>query len=234
MDATTTQRPPLVMRLGEACHEGPDSHVGRMERLAHAGLPTPKGVVLTREAHRRFLLRDGLLRKILEPGTGEVRRLVSAIRRVHLARPLDGGLGRLIGSVTLRLEARTVAVSTRRGSEGGLGTVPAVLSAVRGAWLHGAGLGQQISAARVGEEVPLWPVLIQREPYPKYTAWSASGEHPILHDIGSSATEGPGYESLADLTSRAADILGEPVRLQWGLEAGRWYLLSVERYGEGG
>ena len=209
--------------------------MGRIDLLARAGLPTPEGMVLTREAHREFLSRGGLMKDILASRSEGARRRVSALRKAHLARPLDGGLGRLVRGATLGLEARTVAVVSRRSSCGGLGTVPAVLSAVRGAWLHAAGLRRQVSAAMAGEEIPLWPVLIQREPYPEYTGWSTTGDFPAgaLYDIEPSGAARPGGESMAHLTSRAGDVLGETVRLRWGLEGGRWYLLSIETYDPG-
>ena len=38
------------------------------------------------------------------------------------------------------------------------------------------GLRRQIEAAFHDEEIPTWPVLVQREISPDYTGWSASGQ----------------------------------------------------------
>lgn len=54
-------------------------------------------------------------------------------------------------------------VRSEEGSEGGLGTIPNVLAAVRRAWLSTNGLKRQIEAASRDGEIPTWPVFIQRE-----------------------------------------------------------------------
>jgi hypothetical protein len=61
-----------------------------------------------------------------------------------------------------------VRVLSENYEKRGLSTIPEVVDAVREAWLCAEGLKWQIQNALVGDEVPTWPVLIQREISPLY------------------------------------------------------------------
>jgi len=39
---------------------------------------------------------------------------------------------------------------------------------------------------------------------------------------------GPERKSIAGLTRKAASVLGMNAKIWWGLEGGRWYVLSTE------
>ncbi len=159
----------LVQRLGEAS-EG-FGRVGLVNLMAISGVSVPEGVVLTREFHRRFLETGGISEAIREcaGGRGDVRRrareLRRALRREYGRVPVEGGLNRVLCDAILGLGARTVAVISEDVSRTGLGTIPEARAAVCEAWLSLEGLRRQIEAVSRGEEIPTWPVLIQREVY---------------------------------------------------------------------
>jgi hypothetical protein len=80
-------------------------------------------------------------------------------------------------------------------------------------------------------------VLVQRELHPQYTGWSITEEEAVgaagrrsgeatvtLYDVEPVGQEG---RSIASFTFEAESVLGEPVRIGWGLEGGRWYVLSA-------
>jgi hypothetical protein len=50
----------FIRRFGEAEHEHDSEHVGMLDQLARAGLPVPEGVVLTPQAHEKFLQACGV------------------------------------------------------------------------------------------------------------------------------------------------------------------------------
>lgn len=154
-----------VRRLGEARCGRDEGTVGTFDRLARAGLPFPEGILLTREAHRRFFESSGLSEDIeISARQGRTtRRQVLCLRRRYREEPLERDLGRCISGALLDLGARTVMVHSEERSEGGLGTIPAVYAAVRRAWLSTEGLKRQVEAAYRDERIPTWPVLIQRE-----------------------------------------------------------------------
>ena len=134
-------------------------------RSTRAGSPATEAIVLKGEAHRHFLENSGLVEDVrssaLQGETANQQTL--RLRRKYRAYPLDKDLRRYICGALLDLGARTVVVRSEGRSEGGLGTIPAVLSAVRRAWLSTDGLKRQIEDASRGEEMPTWPVVIQRE-----------------------------------------------------------------------
>jgi hypothetical protein len=127
----------------------------------------------------------------------------------------------------------------------GLSTIPAVVDAVREAWLCADRLKWQLQNAAVGEEVLTWPVLIQREKSPLYTGWSTTGmvsvggtrevehsstERGVLYDVepvGGERTD-PERKCIARLTLEAGSVLGKNAKIWWGLEGDRWYVLSTE------
>jgi hypothetical protein len=79
-------------------------------------------------------------------------------------------------------------------------------------------------------------VLVQRELHPQYTGWSITGEAVVgaagrrsgeaptvaLYDV--EPTGGAEGKGIAGFTLKAGHVLGE---LRWGLEDGRWYVLSA-------
>ncbi len=159
---------PYARRLGEAQCTCEERLVGTLDLLVRAGLPVPEGVVLQREAHRCFLENSGLAEQIRSSAhsdrmNGTARQQALYLRRSYQEYPLEESLSRSIRGALLDLDARTVTVCTHERSERGLGTIPAVFAAVRRAWLSTNGLKRQIEAASRNEELPTWPILIQRE-----------------------------------------------------------------------
>jgi hypothetical protein len=226
----------LTLRLGEAGYYGPDNgRVGALNLLAYAGLPVPEGVVLTRRAHEEFLLTSGILREI----RGASRRRAAEIRPGYGSSPVEGELNRTICEALIGLSAKAVVVISDDLEKGGLRSIPEVRDAVRDAWLSVRGLERQIEAAARGEDLPTWPVLVQKELHPQYTGWSITGEAAVgaagrrsgeaptvaLYDV--EPTGGAEGKGIAGFTLKAGHVLGEPVRIRWGLEDGRWYVLSA-------
>ena len=155
----------LVQRLGEAYYGEEAGRIGFLNLVAGSGATVPEGVVLTHEFHRRFLDAGGLAGAIRDSvgARGDVRRQVRALRRKYGRAPVDSELNRMICEATIGLGARTVVVISEDVTRSGIRTIPEARDAVRKAWLSVAGLKRQIEAAARGEEIPTWPVLIQRE-----------------------------------------------------------------------
>ncbi len=155
----------FVQRLGEAGYGEEAGRIGFLDLVAGSGVSVPEGVILTREFHRRFLDTGGLAEAIRDSGgvRGDIRPRVRALRRKYVRAPIDGELNRMICDAIIGLGARTVVVVSEDVSRAGLRTIPEARNAVRKAWLSVGGLKRQIEAARRGEEIPTWPVLIQRE-----------------------------------------------------------------------
>lgn len=191
----------FVRRLGEAGYGPEHGRVGALDLLARSGLPVPEGFVLTAEGHREFL----------RMGERGARRLGEALEREIRAALLDLG-------------ARTVIVGWGWGARRGLGTIPAVVAAIREAWEPGR-------YDPAGGEGPTWPILVQRQSRPAYTGWTTTADlrsgYPVRRDVPLHDLE-PGQEGPSRLTRVAATVLEGPVRLGWGLEDGRWLLVSVE------
>lgn len=160
-----TSNPALVQHLGEAEYERGAGRIGLLNHLAGSGVPIPEGVVLTHEFHRRFLDTGGISEAIRDPvgARGDIRRRVRVLRRKCGRVPIDGELNRMICDAVIRLGARTVVVISEDVTRSGLRSIPEARDAVRKAWLSVNGLKRQIEAAAQGEEIPIWPVLIQRE-----------------------------------------------------------------------
>src|SRR5215207_651971 len=186
----------LIRHLGEAWCGREDGRVGTLDLLARAGLPVPTGVVLTRRAHEEFLQASGSSRDIQDAagGEGRVRRRATQLRLGYASRPLEEKLNQEICEALIGLHARAVVVLSEDLEEHGLGSIPEVRDAIVDAWLSPRGLERQLEAAARGEDLPTWPVLVQRELRPRYTGWST---------------------------------IGEPAIIRWGLEGGRWYVLST-------
>ena len=244
---TPEARAGLVHPLGDTCYGREDGPVGMLDLLSHAGLPVPKGFIVSREAHRKFLRFSGLMKEIQSsaPGRYSARRRTRELRRRYTQRPLEESLNRAIRGALLDLGARTVVVHSTLGAEGGLGTIPSVLAALRRAWLSNQTLERQITAITGDGEIPTWPVLIQREPYPEYTGWSTTQDIYITGESRGRREEAgvalydarltsgaANYNSIARLTLEAEAVLKEPTRLEWGFENGRWCLLSIHREDE--
>ncbi len=155
----------LVQCLGEADYGEEAGRIGFLNLVAGSGASVPKGVVLTHEFHRRFLVTGGLGGAIRDAGgvRRDVRRRVRALRRKYGRLPVEGELNRMICEAIIGLGARTVVVISEDVTRSGLRTIPEVREAVRKSWLSVGGLKWQIEAAERGEEIPTWPVLIQRE-----------------------------------------------------------------------
>lgn len=191
----------FVRPLGGAGYGPERGTIGVLDLLARSGLPVLEGFVLTAEGHREFLRGRRTLGEALE---AEIR------------------------AALLGLGARTVVVDSGRVLRRGLGTIPSVVAAVREAWTPER-------HAPAGAELPTWPVLVQRQAHPEYTGWTSTADlrdappgsavrgGVPLHDLEHTG----GGEGLSRLTRRAALVLGEAVRLDWGLEDGRWLLVSV-------
>jgi hypothetical protein len=227
--------------LGEAGCGWESGRVGLLNLLARAGLPVPEGVVLTRWAHEEFLRTSGILRDISAAGRGAAWR-VAEIRSKHASCPVEGELNQAICEVLIGLSAKTAVVLSGDLEEGGLSSIPEVRDAIRDAWLSPRGLKRQIAAVVRGEDLPTWPVLIQRELHPQYTGWSTTEGETVLRErakirsgdasvalydvepVGEGSAE---RKSIASITLEARSVLGETVMIRWGLKDGRWYVLSV-------
>ena len=170
----------FVRRLGELGYGRDDGRVGVLDLLARAGLPLPEGVVLTRRAHEEFLRTSGASRDIqIAARRGEDARRQAA--RIHSGRasyPIEGGLNRAICEALTGLHARAVVVLSEGLERGGLRSIPEVKDAVRDAWLSRRGLERQVEAAARGEDLPTWPVLVQREPRTRYLVGSPPATMP--------------------------------------------------------
>lgn len=207
----------FVRRLGEAGYGPGEGRVGALDLLARSGLPVPEGFVLTTDGHREFL-------------RARARGMAAGGGRV-----LGEALEREVRAALLELGARTVTVRWERAARRGLGTIPAVVAAVREAWTSAAALERWGPESADGTS-PTWPVLVQRQARPEYTGWTTTAESlpdlgaqnsVPLHDVEPAAA-GREDEGVARLTRRAAGVLGGAVQLGWGLEDGRWLLVSVE------
>ena len=235
----------LIRHLGEAGCGREYGRVGTLDLLVQAGLPVPTGVVLTRRAHEEFLQASGALRDIQDAagGEGSVRRRAMQVRLGYASGPLEETLNQEICEALIGLHARAVVVLSEDLEEHGLGSIPEVRDAIVDAWLSPRGLEMQLEAAARGEDLPTWPVLVQRELRPRYTGWSTIGEAALcggdsagtpadamtaaLYVIEPVGGEAVGGKGIASFTLEAAVVLGEPVIIRWGLEGGRWYVLST-------
>ncbi len=155
----------LVQSLGEADCGAEDARIGFLNLMAGSGDSVPEGRVLTRELHRRFLETSGLARVIRSStiASEDTRRRVRELQRDLRERPLDADINRVVCNAILALNARTVIVISEGVSYSGLGSIPQAREAVVKAWLSADGLKQHIQAARNGEQLPTWAVLVQRE-----------------------------------------------------------------------
>ena len=230
----------FVRRLGEAGCGRDSGRVGTLDLLARAGFPVPEGVVLTRRAHEEFLWTSGILPDILAAARegGDVRRRAAEIRAAHAASPVEGELNRAICEALIGLNAKAVVVLSEDLKKSGLMSIPEVRDAVRDVWLSLRGLERQVEAAARGESLPTWPVLVQRELSLQYTGWSTTGEEVVprggparrspagatvaLNDVEPAGEGGAEHKkSIAGFTLEARTVLGESVKIQWGLEDGR-------------
>ena len=234
----------FIHPLGEARYARENGTIGVLDLLSNAGLPVPEGFIVTHEAHRGFLRFSGLTKEMRSLANGRygIRQQTRELRRRYTKQPPEEMLSRAISGALLELGARTVVVHSARGSEAGLGTIPSVLAAVRRIWLSNQTLERQIVAVTGEEAIPTWPVLVQRESYPEYTGWSTTrdlsesgepesrreGSKVALYDMEPADKTAP-KNSIAYLTLEAEAVLGGPTRLEWGLEGGLWYLLSIGR-----
>jgi hypothetical protein len=240
---------PYVRRLGVSGYGRESGRVGELDILARAGLPIPEGVLLTRQAHHEFLVAGGLLQAIrgLARG-GQVDHYQRALRMQfgYRSSPIEGKLNRAICNALIELGAPVVVVLSEDLAKSSLKSIPEVQDAIREAWLSLEGLKRQIEAAAHGEEPPRWPVLIQREIRPEYTGWSMTAEVPheelvgegkqsssgkkvALYDVGpgTGGVASSTRKSIAHLALEAESSLGEPLRLEWGMVDGCWYMLSA-------
>jgi hypothetical protein len=232
----------FTQRLGEVVYGREIGRVGVLNLLARAGLPVPEGTVLTHQAHEEFLRTSGIMRDIQEAAWG-AGRPAAEIWRKHASSPVEGELNQVICEVLIELNAKTAVVLSSDLEKGGLSNIPEVMDAVREAWLSPSGLERQIAAIARGGDLPTWPVLVQREPHPQYTGWSTIEAEPIfsgeglerssvdanvalygVENIGEGSVE---RRSLASFSLEARSVLGGAVKIRWGLEDGRWYVLSA-------
>ena len=149
----------FTRRLGEAGYGRESGRVGVLNLLARAGLPVPRGIVLTCRAHEEFLRVSGILRDIQTAVRGAGRPVVE-IRRKHASFEVEGELNRAICEALIGLNAREVVVLSADFAKGGLRSIPEVKDAIRDAWLTQRGLERQVDAAAQGEVPPTWPLLV--------------------------------------------------------------------------
>jgi hypothetical protein len=232
----------FTRRLEEAGYGRESGRVGVLNLLARAGLPVPEGIVLTHRAHEEFLRTSGILGDIQAAAWG-AGRPVAEIRRKNASCLVEGELNQAICEALIELNAKTAVVLSGDLERSGLSSIPEVRDAVRVAWLSPPGLERQIAAIARGGDLPTWPVLVQRQPHPQYTGWSTTegetisgeegaerrsgGANVALYDVeyvGEGSVERKG---IASFTLEARSVLGGAVEIRWGLEDGRWYVLSV-------
>ena len=232
----------FTRRLGEAGYGRESGRAGMLNLLARAGLPVSEGTILTHRAHEEFLRTSGILRDIRAAGGCAAWR-AAEMRSKHASCPVEGVLNQAICEVLIELNAKTAVVLSGDLEKGGLSSIPEVRDAVRDAWLSPRGLERQIAAVARGGDLPTWPVLVQREPHPQYTGWSTTegesisggegeerrsgGAKVALYDVeyvGEGSVERKG---IASFTLEARSVLGGAVKIRWGLEDGRWYVLSA-------
>jgi hypothetical protein len=232
----------FTRRLGEAGYGRESGRVGVLNLLARAGLPVPQGVALTHRAHEEFLRVSGILREI-EAAAWGAGRPVAEIQRKYASSPVGGELNQAICEVLIELNAKTAVVRSGDLEKGGLSSIPEVRDAVREAWLSPHGLERQIASIARGGDLPTWPVLVQREPHPQYTGWSTiegetilgeegearrlGGSNVALYDVEYVGEGSVERKSIASFTLEARSVLGGEVKISWGLEDGRWYVLSA-------
>jgi hypothetical protein len=168
---------------------------------------------------------------------------VAEMRSNHASCPVEGELNQAICEVLIELNAKTAVVLSSDLERGGLSSIPEVRDAVREAWLSPPGLERQIAAVARGGELPTWPVLVQREPHPQYTGWStiegeaisgvegaerrSGGANVALYDVEPVGEGSVERKGIASYTLEARSVLGGAVKIRWGLEDGRWYVLSA-------
>jgi len=155
-----------VHRLGET-QEGrqEDGWEEILNLLVHAGLFVPKGMVLSREAHREYLEQSGLLEDLQANSSG---REDAASRTVWVWRSLRSGtirgkLNRAMCDALIGLGSPSVAVVSEGLIKRHLRSIPEVKEAVRAGWLSLEGLTRQLEAASHGAEIPTWSILILAE-----------------------------------------------------------------------
>lgn len=155
----------LVQRLGRADYGEEAGRIGFLNLVARSGARIPDGVVLTHEFHRRFLDTLGLAEAIQGSagGRGDLRSKARTLHRKYGHGLIGGELNRVICAKIIGLKGRTVVVIAEDLTRPRLKTIPEARDAVRKAWLSVNGLKRQIEAAERGEEIPTWPILIQRE-----------------------------------------------------------------------
>ncbi len=157
-------RASLTLKLGDAPYGPEAGHVGVLNSLARSGLPMPGGVVLMEESHRRFLKSSGLAWDLLASGgETEVQGRALELRRRYRGCALEEVLRGVIRNALAEIGGRTVAVISKDVTCMGLHSIPRVEEAVLRAWISTNGLKRQVEATIQGGEIPLWPVLIQRE-----------------------------------------------------------------------
>ncbi|MBV9454286.1 MAG: hypothetical protein JOZ19_09235 [Rubrobacter sp.] len=154
--------------------------MGELNLLASAGLAVPEGVVLTDEFHREFMKDSDLLQSIQAAADGleDIHKSALEVQLRYDSIPIEGELNRLICEALIELGAAAVAVVSENAIKSDLESIPEVRAAIRDAWLSLQGLGRQIETVARGENIPRWPVLIQRQLYPEYTGWSMTGDLP--------------------------------------------------------
>lgn len=162
----------------------------------------------------------------------------------HVTAPMEAALNQDICHALIGLGVPEVAMLAEDYEKRALKTIPDVVGAVREAWLSADGLEWQIEKAAACEEVPTWPVLMQRDISPLYTGWSTVEETPIetpevgdrlggkkvaLYDVEPFGAESSERRGITRLTLEAASALGASRRrIFWGLEGSMWYVLSTE------
>ena len=145
--------------------QGAVGQVPMVDLLARAGLLVPKGMVLTKEAHREFLDQSGLLadlRANADDGEDPAPRVLR-ICLSHRSSTIGGELNREICDALIGLGSPFVIVASERSATRHLRSIPEVKDAIKKAWHSVRGLERQLEAASRGLEIPTWPVLILAE-----------------------------------------------------------------------
>ncbi len=124
---------------------------------------------------RAFLRSSGFMDEILVHASWEPREWELTLRLRRASCLIEGELNRALCDALIDLGAPSVVVISEGMRKGDLKSIPEVKEAILEAWLSERNLERQLRAAASGEDIPTWPVLVQREFRPQYTDWSITG-----------------------------------------------------------
>jgi hypothetical protein len=113
-----------------------------LDLLAQAGLLVPKGMVLSKEAHREFLDQSGLLEDLRAHADGGEDPALRVLRIClsHRSSMIKGELNRVICDALIGLGSPSVTVASEGSVKRHLKSIPEAKDAITKAWLTLEGL----------------------------------------------------------------------------------------------